>query len=71
MTYGSVNAGENEVKLSEVETVGVGVHAVVVVDELLLSRLVHRDSNGDAGLPVRNIKGGVHSILFLFQIGFS
>ena len=40
---------------------------MVVVDKLTLVGLIHGDSDGDTGLPVRNIEGGVHSVLQILK----
>lgn len=67
-TYRGINAREDEVHLSGIEAVGVGVHAGVVVDILALSSLVERDEQGNAGLEVRDVEGGVDGVLEIFDI---
>lgn len=66
-TYGSIDAGEDEVKLSSVEAIGVGVRAVVVVDVLALSSLVERNQQWNARLEVRYVELGVNGVLLEFQ----
>lgn len=62
-TYSLINAREDEVHLSGVETVSVGIHTRVVVNILLLGILIERNLKRDAGLEVRDVEGGVNSVL--------
>lgn len=62
-TYRSINAREDEVELAKIEAVGVGIHAMIVVNKLALGMFIQRDLQGDTGVEIRYLEGSMNSVL--------